>query len=241
MCAGGARTNGSRMLSSSSNSFSLSGDDVEVLSDEEEEGDTDPSTSSAGSPRPCRTRHTTSSASCCSARDEPARRGRRNESESSCDQAAFNFTIGSEGMESDEDSDDEEYDTQHSSSTKLLSLNEQDLEYNEEERYVDRGDSTGEEGESDSVERTLSPQAKRLEPVGVFWDIENCSVPIDKSAFDLATKMRSMFFAGKRDAEFMCVCDITKESKEVVDDLHKAQVSAIHFMLHIQVHTMSCA
>ena len=66
----------------------------------------------------------------------------------------------------------------------------------------------------------------RLEPVGVFWDIENCSVPLEKSALAIATKMKQKFFHGKREAEFMCVCDINKERKEVVDDLNKAHVSS---------------
>lgn len=69
-----------------------------------------------------------------------------------------------------------------------------------------------------------SPHRVKLEPVGVFWDIENCPVPMDKSAFSLAAKMRRVFFEGKREAEFMCVCDVTKERKEVTDALHKAQV-----------------
>jgi meiosis arrest female protein 1 len=64
----------------------------------------------------------------------------------------------------------------------------------------------------------------KLEPVGVFWDIENCPVPMDKSAFSLAAKMRRVFFEGKREAEFMCVCDVTKERKEVTNALHNAQV-----------------
>ena len=67
----------------------------------------------------------------------------------------------------------------------------------------------------------------KLEPVGVFWDIENCPVPLDKSAFALAAKMRRVFFEGKREAEFMCVCDVTKERKEVTDALHRAQVHCI--------------
>ena len=65
-----------------------------------------------------------------------------------------------------------------------------------------------------------------LEPVGVFWDIENCSVPLEKSALGIATKMKQEFFRGKREAEFMCVCDISKERKEVVDDLNKAHVGS---------------
>lgn len=82
---------------------------------------------------------------------------------------------------------------------------------------------------SDSSNQS-SPQARvhapvQLEPVGLFWDIENCPVPVDKSAFALANKMRKEFFVGKREAEFMCVCDITKERKDVVEDLSKAHVS----------------
>ena len=75
-----------------------------------------------------------------------------------------------------------------------------------------------------------SPHRVKLEPVGVFWDIENCPVPIDKSAFSLATKMRKVFFDGKREAEFMCVCDVTKERKEVTDALHKAQVHSLNIV-----------
>ena len=74
-----------------------------------------------------------------------------------------------------------------------------------------------------------SPHRVKLEPVGVFWDIENCPVPVDKSAFSLAAKMRRVFFEGKREAEFMCVCDVTKERKEVTDALHKAQVNCMRY------------
>ena len=77
-----------------------------------------------------------------------------------------------------------------------------------------------------STEALAAPKAPaQLEPVGLFWDIENCPVPVTKSAFALATKMRKEFFKGKREAEFMCVCDITKERKEVVEALSKAHVS----------------
>ena len=49
-------------------------------------------------------------------------------------------------------------------------------------------------------------------------------MPDAKLAFALANKMRKMFFEGKREAEFVCVCDITKETRGVVDALNKAQV-----------------
>ena len=78
-------------------------------------------------------------------------------------------------------------------------------------------------------------QRVKLEPVGVFWDIENCRVPPNKSAFALAAKMRRVFFEGKREAEFMCVCDVTKERKEVIEALSKAQVNN-DYIQYIYIH-----
>ena len=66
--------------------------------------------------------------------------------------------------------------------------------------------------------------SKELEPVGVFWDFENCSVPKGKSAQAVVQKIRSVFFKEKREVEFMCVCDTSKEKKSVIEELNKAQV-----------------
>ena len=126
---------------------------------------------------------------------------------------------------------------------RLLSLNEQDMvnsDSEEEEEGGGAGQKRGAAGGNSSKPKQsvpvggVSPEASkqttpthkiRMEPVGVFWDIENCPVPMNKSAFCVADKMRREFISGKREAEFMCVCDITKERKEVTDELHKAQVS----------------
>ena len=99
------------------------------------------------------------------------------------------------------------------------------------------------EKDNDNHKTTPTPDSKapvhamqvpvQLEPVGLFWDIENCPVPVDKSAFFLANKMRKVFFQGKREAEFMCVCDIHKESKDVINDLNKAHVSLYCIYMNI--------
>ncbi|XP_051940792.1 meiosis regulator and mRNA stability factor 1 isoform X2 [Hippocampus zosterae] len=65
-------------------------------------------------------------------------------------------------------------------------------------------------------------------PVGVFWDIENCSVPSGKSAGEVVQRIRSRFFQGHREAEFMCVCDISKENKAVIQELNNCQVTVAH-------------
>ncbi|KAL9957262.1 hypothetical protein ACROYT_G038876 [Oculina patagonica] len=70
--------------------------------------------------------------------------------------------------------------------------------------------------------------APEPEPIGVFWDIENCPVPRGKSASAVVQKIRKEFFSGKREVEFMCVCDISKEKKEVIEELNKAQVTVVH-------------
>lgn len=67
--------------------------------------------------------------------------------------------------------------------------------------------------------------SNQLSPIGVFWDIENCSVPKWKSALAIVQVIRDKFFAGCREAEFMCVCDTTKENKQVIQELNCAQVS----------------
>ncbi|XP_055952236.1 meiosis regulator and mRNA stability factor 1-like isoform X3 [Argiope bruennichi] len=67
-----------------------------------------------------------------------------------------------------------------------------------------------------------------LPPIGVFWDIENCQVPKGKSAIALVQNIREKFFKDHREAEFMCVCDINKESKVVIQELLFAQVTVVH-------------
>lgn len=64
----------------------------------------------------------------------------------------------------------------------------------------------------------------KLKPIGVFWDIENCCVPRHRSALCVVQRIRDYFFSGYREAEFMCVCDINKESKQIIQELNSAQV-----------------
>ncbi|XP_030206425.1 meiosis regulator and mRNA stability factor 1, partial [Gadus morhua] len=65
-------------------------------------------------------------------------------------------------------------------------------------------------------------------PVGVFWDIENCCVPSGRSAAAVVQRLRGRFFQGHREAEFICVCDISKECKTVIQDLNNCQVTVAH-------------
>ena len=64
----------------------------------------------------------------------------------------------------------------------------------------------------------------QLPPIGVFWDIENCSVPKSKCALGVVQVIREKFFVAHREVEFMCVCDTSKESKDVIQELNNAQV-----------------
>ncbi|XP_065150042.1 meiosis regulator and mRNA stability factor 1 isoform X3 [Paramisgurnus dabryanus] len=65
-------------------------------------------------------------------------------------------------------------------------------------------------------------------PVGVFWDIENCAVPSGRSAATVVQRLRERFFHGHREAEFICVCDINKENKAVIQELNNCQVTVAH-------------
>ena len=53
-----------------------------------------------------------------------------------------------------------------------------------------------------------------MEVAGVFWDIENCAVPHQKSAFALVHRIREKMFHSLREIEFMCACDTSRENKE---------------------------
>lgn len=80
-----------------------------------------------------------------------------------------------------------------------------------------------------SPEVALTGQVlENLPPIGVFWDIENCSVPSGRSAVAVVQRIREKFFKGHREAEFICVCDISKENKEVIEELNNCQVTVAH-------------
>lgn len=67
-----------------------------------------------------------------------------------------------------------------------------------------------------------------LPPIGVFWDIENCQVPKGRSAIAVTQKIRDKFFNGYKEAEFIVVCDVQKENKQIIQELNDAQVNLIH-------------
>ena len=55
-----------------------------------------------------------------------------------------------------------------------------------------------------------------IENVGIFWDIENISIPPNVSVSDLVRRIRNTFVtADKREVEFMCVCDVHKENRYI--------------------------
>ncbi|XP_052455021.1 meiosis regulator and mRNA stability factor 1 isoform X2 [Carassius gibelio] len=71
-------------------------------------------------------------------------------------------------------------------------------------------------------------ETETLPPIGVFWDIENCAVPSGRSAATVVQRLRERFFQGHREAEFICVCDINKENKAVIQELNNCQVTVAH-------------
>ncbi|XP_043086800.1 meiosis regulator and mRNA stability factor 1 isoform X2 [Puntigrus tetrazona] len=78
-----------------------------------------------------------------------------------------------------------------------------------------------------AVQKYGAPE-EALPPIGVFWDIENCAVPSGRSAASVVQRLRERFFQGHREAEFICVCDINKENKAVIQELNNCQVTVAH-------------
>jgi meiosis arrest female protein 1 len=59
---------------------------------------------------------------------------------------------------------------------------------------------------------------------GIFWDIENIRLPNYYQAITVVEAIRQRFLTKYREAEFLVVCDVHKEKKELVTDLNNAQV-----------------
>ncbi|XP_018577487.1 meiosis regulator and mRNA stability factor 1 [Anoplophora glabripennis] len=70
--------------------------------------------------------------------------------------------------------------------------------------------------------------ANKLPPLGIYWDIENCHVPKGKSASDVVQKIREVFLENYRESEFVVVCDVKKETPQIIQELHDSQVNLIH-------------
>ncbi|XP_059351299.1 meiosis regulator and mRNA stability factor 1-like isoform X2 [Daphnia carinata] len=72
------------------------------------------------------------------------------------------------------------------------------------------------------------PKIPLFTPIGIFWDIENVRIPSCHQAIAVVEAIRQRFLMNYREAEFVVVCDVLKERKEVVIDLNNAQVTVVH-------------
>ncbi|XP_065659910.1 uncharacterized protein LOC100201018 isoform X5 [Hydra vulgaris] len=104
-------------------------------------------------------------------------------------------------------------------------FNKDEMERHSHPEYSTKYDSTA---KLNSINPPVSHSGNNVVPIGVFWDIENCQVPKNKSALAIVKKLRDRFYPGRKEAEFICVCDTKKESEHVLEDLNKAQVNVIH-------------
>lgn len=64
-----------------------------------------------------------------------------------------------------------------------------------------------------------------LSSLGIYWDIENCQVPRQKNAAAVVQKIRELFLDNFKESEFVVVCDIKKESPQIIQELHDSQVA----------------
>lgn len=64
--------------------------------------------------------------------------------------------------------------------------------------------------------------------ISVFWDIENCAVPVNVPAYEIVRKVRRMFYPGHREVDFIVACDIGRIKPVVVRELDEAHVTVIH-------------
>jgi hypothetical protein len=81
---------------------------------------------------------------------------------------------------------------------------------------------------AEALNYSVDPQFIPIIPIGLFWDIENCQVPYNRSAITLVERIRGVVESQYRESEFQVVCDISKAHKQVIDDLNSSQVTVIH-------------
>ncbi|XP_046650849.1 meiosis regulator and mRNA stability factor 1-like isoform X2 [Daphnia pulicaria] len=65
-------------------------------------------------------------------------------------------------------------------------------------------------------------------PIGIFWDIENVRLPNCYHGMAVVEAIRQRFLVNYREAEFLVVCDVNKEKKELITNLNNAQVTVVH-------------
>ncbi|GFU33438.1 ATP-dependent RNA helicase DEAH12, chloroplastic [Nephila pilipes] len=64
--------------------------------------------------------------------------------------------------------------------------------------------------------------------VSVFWDIENCPVPREKSAVDFVKRVRTMLYEGRTEGNFSVVCDVHNLNNVHAEELHASNVTVFH-------------
>ncbi|XP_015923278.2 uncharacterized protein [Parasteatoda tepidariorum] len=64
--------------------------------------------------------------------------------------------------------------------------------------------------------------------IAYYWDIENCPVPHKKSPTDFVKRIRETFNAGRTEFEFFAVCDVTRLSNIIAEELDRASVNMMH-------------
>ncbi|PRD22685.1 UNVERIFIED_CONTAM: ATP-dependent RNA helicase DEAH12 [Trichonephila clavipes] len=64
--------------------------------------------------------------------------------------------------------------------------------------------------------------------VSVFWDIENCPVPREKSAVDFVKLVRTKLYEGRTEGNFSVVCDVHNLNNIHAEELHASNVTVFH-------------
>ncbi|OTF78552.1 limkain b1-like protein [Euroglyphus maynei] len=71
--------------------------------------------------------------------------------------------------------------------------------------------------------------SNQRKPVGVFWDIENCTIPRGVSPLYLVEKIRSFITRLHLiEKEFSIVCDVPSIASSVINELNHTQINIMH-------------
>ncbi|CAL1525932.1 unnamed protein product [Lymnaea stagnalis] len=81
------------------------------------------------------------------------------------------------------------------------------------------------------IETKQKDAIQEKELIGVFWDLQNCPVPRNKSAADIIERIRAKYIlvdANNVEKCFYCITDVTKEHKKTREAITSCGVDLLH-------------
>ncbi|KAF8794411.1 ATP-dependent RNA helicase DEAH12 like protein [Argiope bruennichi] len=139
-------------------------------------------------------------------------------------------TESTKNVDSDEDDDASvsRCSSEESVWTSNISDDEVDNSSDESEVISEFSTVSSVKGSEFSEDRDSGISVRQSGIISVFWDIENCPVPREKSAVDFVKLVRTTLYEGRTEGSFSVVCDVQNLNSMYVEELEASNVTVFH-------------